>query len=67
MCLGTPKTPDVKPPPQYAAQRAPSMAIAKQAGGLARDKAKALNPALLTGSFGVGPADTTGKKVLLGQ
>jgi hypothetical protein len=56
-----------KMPAQMAAQRAPQRQDAQGAGDRVRDRLRSGAGTMLTGGSGVaGPADTTGKKTLLG-
>ncbi|WP_313609234.1 hypothetical protein [Rhizobium sp.] len=57
---------DPKLPIEYAAQREPDSQTVSGAGNRARDRLRATTSTMLTGSQGVGAADTSGKKTLLG-
>ncbi|CDN96080.1 hypothetical protein [Agrobacterium tumefaciens] len=60
------KAEDPQLPIEYAAQREPDNKQVGGAGNRARDRLRAATSTMLTGSQGVGAADTSGKKVLLG-
>jgi hypothetical protein len=65
--FGTPQAKDPVMPPEYAAMKAPTDKNTSGAAKIARNRLRAKSSTLLTGANGVGAADTSGKKVLLGQ
>ncbi len=67
MCLfSTPEQKAPEMPAEYAAMKAPTRQDAAGAGNKLRDRLRAMTGTLLTGAGGVGAADQSGKKTLLG-
>lgn len=68
MCMfGGSKAKDPVMPPEYAAQRTPTNSQADMAGQREADRLRAKTKTILTGNQGVGAADTSGRKMVLGQ